>query len=293
MVAPVRGGEIVFLPALYPLDGLAQLFGDYGGDHLFGVQIQLASEPAAHVGRDDPYLVLGMPGDEREQQPNEMRDLGGGVHGELVGAGVEVRHDAARLHGVGDEALVDDALGDADFGARRRRVEIAAADFPLEGDVVGRVFVNLRRAVLDAGFHVDDGVEDVVIHGDQRRRVRRRLRAGGDDRRHRVADAADFVDRQRRMRHFLRVRHDPPADEAAEPLRQIRAGEHRQDAVGRRRGGGVHADDVRVRVGAANERHVRHADHADVVHVGSSAGNQSWVFAAFYALADCRLRSQV
>ena len=74
VVASVRGGEEVLLAALDPLDGLGEVLGDDEGDHLFGVQVELAAEAAAHVGSDYAYLVLGVAGDQREQQPHQVAE---------------------------------------------------------------------------------------------------------------------------------------------------------------------------------------------------------------------------
>ena len=75
MVASVRGGKEVFLPALDPLDGPAEVLGYHTRDHFFGVEVELAAESAANVGGYYSYLVFGVSGDQREKQPDEVGDL--------------------------------------------------------------------------------------------------------------------------------------------------------------------------------------------------------------------------
>ena len=59
-----------------PLDGPAELPGGPGQDRLFRVVRDLRAEPAAHVGRHDPQLVLGQSENEAsEEQPDQMRVL--------------------------------------------------------------------------------------------------------------------------------------------------------------------------------------------------------------------------
>ena len=291
VVASVRGGEEVFLPALYPLDWPAEVLGNHAGDDLFGVEVELAAEAAAHVGGYDSYLVFGMPGHQGEEQPDEVGYLGGGIDGELVGSGVEVGDDAARLHGIGYESLVDDALGDADLGGFDGGVNVSAADFPFEGDVVGGVLVYLGGAVLDGLFHVHHGVQNVVVHLDQLRGVSGGLRAVGYDRRHDVSDAVHLVYGDGRVGDFLGVGDDPAANKGAELFVEVGAGIYAHHAFDVGRGGCVNSADVGVGVRAADERHVQHSEQADVVNVLTLAGNQPGVFTAFHASTDYGLRS--
>ena len=44
--------------ALDPLDGAARDDREQGHDEVFGQDVQLAAEAAAHVGRDDAHVVL-------------------------------------------------------------------------------------------------------------------------------------------------------------------------------------------------------------------------------------------
>ena len=73
VVAPVRV-RLEGVDALAgPLDRPAELPGGPGQDRLFRVVRDLRAEPAAHVGRHDPQLVLGQSEDEgAQQQPDQV-----------------------------------------------------------------------------------------------------------------------------------------------------------------------------------------------------------------------------
>ena len=82
----------------------------------------------------------------------------------MVCAGVVVGDYRPTLHGIGDEALIDDTLGDPDFGAAYGCVYIAACDFPFEAHIVWRIFVNLWSAIFGGFFGVDHCGQHIVIH---------------------------------------------------------------------------------------------------------------------------------
>ena len=105
-------------------------------------------------------------------------------------AGLYWASAAARLHRVGDQALVDDALLDDDVGRFERRVHVAAADRPLETDVVGHVGVELRLSLGGRLLGVDDGRQRLVVDLDGFDRVAGDVAVGRDDDRHGVADVA-------------------------------------------------------------------------------------------------------
>ena len=204
---------------------------------------------------------------------------------DLVGTRVEVGDDRAALHGVGDEALVDDSLRDADLGIAGCLIDVAAADLPFEADVVLDLVVHQRRAILGGLLGVGYGVQRLVLHVHERGGVRCHGRVVGDHSGHGVAHAAHLADGERRMRHLLGVGHDPAADEAAELVGELFAGVDGHHAVGGLSGGGVYSDDVGVRVGAPHQRQVQHAHHLDVVDVGTLAGYEPGVFTPLDARA--------
>ena len=115
-----------------------------------------------------------------------------------------------------------------------------------------------RRAVLERRRQVDDGVERLVLDLDELGRVLRlRARLGKHDR-NAVALVPGDV-RQRVVRWVSHVLRDRPgAGHGRLPvLREVGRREDGDDAFRLAGGGDVHAGDVRVGVGAADDDHVR------------------------------------
>ena len=164
---------------------------------LLVVEEDLGAEAAAHVGSDDPHLVLGNAEDEgAHQEAVHVRVLRRDPQRQVAGRVLEARDAGPRLHGVGDEPLVDDALLDDDVGALERGVDVAAPELPLEGDVPRRARVNLRGARLGRSGRCRHGRLHVPVHGHEIGRVKSRVLAVGDDDRDGVAHVAGHVGRQ-------------------------------------------------------------------------------------------------
>ena len=110
------------------LTGLPELARDDERQHLLGGHLQLRPEAAAHVRGDHPQLVLGDAGDDGEHDPQDVRDLGRGPDGVLVGH--RGRDHGARLHRARDEPLL--AVGALDDYRRvgEGRVDVAIAERP-------------------------------------------------------------------------------------------------------------------------------------------------------------------
>jgi hypothetical protein len=152
-----------------PLDGAVELWPPRWR-HVLGVQEDLGAEAAAHVGRDHAHLVLGQAQHEgRHQQPLDVRVLVGHVQRVLVRGAVVAGVGGARLHRVGDQAVVDqvqlgDVRGAGEGGVHRGLV----AQRPLVAVVVGRLVV--QRRALGGGAHVDHRRQLLVVHLHQPRR---------------------------------------------------------------------------------------------------------------------------
>ena len=212
-----------------------------------------------------------------------MRDLGGCPHGQLVCAGVVVGHDAPGLHGIGYEPLVHQLLLNDHVGLRGRLVAVSPTDLPLEGDVAGSVVVELRSALLHRVFHRDDGRKRLVVDIHQGGPIVGDGGIGGHYRSDGVAHVPDPPDRQRRMRHLLRVGHDPAHGKGAQLFLELLPGEDGDHALYRLGGGGVDAPDFGVSVRAPHDRHVEHAEELDVVDVVALPSDEARVLPALDA----------
>ena len=80
-------------------------------------------------------------------------------------------HRAARLHRVGDEPLLHEALPDDDFGVVERAVGVAIGELPVERLIAGRFVVQLRRASGQRLLCVGDDGQRLVVDVDQVERV--------------------------------------------------------------------------------------------------------------------------
>src|SRR5579875_1674888 len=56
--APVNGDSEILIAFLDPFDRASQLHGGEGGNHLFGIEVELGSEAAAHFWYDYAHLML-------------------------------------------------------------------------------------------------------------------------------------------------------------------------------------------------------------------------------------------
>ncbi len=181
-----------------------------------------------------------------------------------------------------DQALLDDPVLDHDVGVGERRVDVAAGNGPVERDVLRNAVVELRRACLRRALRIDDGRKRLVVDIDQIHGVLRLIPALGHDNGDAVADVADDVLCQDRIRTDAKigVRHEPEARHGLQALLRICRGvngNHARGGAGPRR---VDAPDPRVRVGAPQDRRVHQAGQGDVVGVRRRSGDQPWVFAA-------------
>jgi hypothetical protein len=197
-----------------PLDGAVEL-GCPGGSHVLGVQEDLGAEAAAHVGRDHAHLVLGQAQHEgRHQQALDVRVLVGHVQRVLVRGAVVAGVGGARLHGVGDQAVVDqvqlgDVRGAGEGGVHRGLV----AQRPLVAVVVGRLVV--QRRALGGGAHVDHRRQLLVVHLHQLGGVLGLLQRVGHHHGHVVAHVAHLLDRQDGVRRLLHRRAVGAGDQPA------------------------------------------------------------------------------
>ena len=141
-----------------------------------------------------------------------------------VARGVVFGDDAARLHVVGDDAVVDDRDARHPRGRRKRRlgvVALAAGD--LEGDVGAEFRPDQRRAGFQRLLHVDHRRQRLVVDLDRLGRGLRRFEIVGDDEGDRIADMAHGVPGEQRTRRRLLV--------GAVGLAQLRLARQAADAV--------------------------------------------------------------
>ena len=286
VVAAMRVGHERLAALRRPLDRPADAGHRPGHHRLFVVAEDLAAEAAAHVGRDHAQLVLGNAEHEgRQDEAQHMRVLRRRPERVVAGALVVVGRRGARLHGVGDQAVVDDVdLGDV-RRLRERRIDIGLhADFPVVDQVARRFRMDLGHALVERLGEVDVGGHHLVVDLDRLGGVTRLVMAVGHDHGDRVADIAHRIERHHRMRRRLvrlavLVLDHPAADQAADlGVGGILAGEdldHARHRLGRR---GVDALDLRMGMRRTQEVRVGRPRERQVIDIAAGSRQEALVF---------------
>ncbi len=279
VVAAVDRGLVVLRPVFRPLDRPAEIHRGETHQRFVGIRRDLAAEPAAHLERDHPELMLRDLEHQRAEEPVDVRVLAGDPEGQLTASLVVARHGRAGLHRGRQQPLVHNALLDRHLGAPECRVRVAAGHHPGEREVPWHVVVELRRATVGHLLGVHAPLERLVIHVDEVDRVAGGAAGRRHDHRHAVADVTHLVVGQQRVRRHLEVAvgHVPGAGNRGHPVLDVGAGVDRDHAGRALRRTQVDAGDPRVGVGAPEDRRVGEPGKLDVVGVGCGAGDESGV----------------
>ena len=285
VVAGEAGRDQVPRAVLDPLHRPADQQRGRRRDDVARVDRHLVAEAAADVGRDDPDLVLGQPGDDGEQRPVRMWSLRRHVDRRLAGRRVDVRDAAAALERRRMAARVEGVERDDAVGLGERALGgVRVARLPVVDVVRGLallVVTDQGRVLGERLLRARDRRERLVVDLDQLERVLRDVRRLGDHGRDLLALEAHLV----RGEHSLRV-----AGERRHPGEVVRrerlAGDHRHDAGQLRRPRDVDRADARVRERAAQELHVEHPRQDDVVDVRPLAANEAGVLLALDRVAE-------
>ena len=75
LVAAVVAGHHVLASGLGPLHRSAEVASQLHGEDLLAIQLQLATETTADIGSDHAQRVLGKPGDQGQQDSQDVRNL--------------------------------------------------------------------------------------------------------------------------------------------------------------------------------------------------------------------------
>ena len=285
-VRPAMVGRLMAFGTRFPpLDGYAKRARQIRAEQVLRIEMHLRAEPAADVGRDDPQAMLGNADRVRNPAAMHVRDLA--LQVKRQGAiDIALSQDRARLHAGRDQAIVGEAERDDLIGLPRGLAVVAAADLVDCGDVVGHVVVQLRRAIADRGFLVDDGGKYFVIDLDQPDGIVRPGLGFGDHQRDAFADETDPVDRDHGPVRHLRSRDDPVRNDRSDLACEIGTRQRQADAGRRARRGEIDLLDDGMGMRRSQHRHMQHARRLDVVGIAPLAGDELEILAPAQRLAD-------
>ncbi len=240
-----------------PFDRPLELARRPGGHGIFRIDHRLHAEAAADIRRQHPDLLPGHAHEAGYRVDPQMAALGAGMQGQGVAAGIVLGDAGARLHGIGDQAVVDQLQrGHMRRPGQRLLGRRPLAELPVEGQVGRHVVVDQGLARLLGLLGVRRDRQAVVIDLDQLGGVLGGAQALGHDEGDMVADMADPVGAQHHPERQLRgaavaVLHRDQARQgvAAATGHDVLAGDHRQHA-GRGLGGAdVDRCDAGMRLG--------------------------------------------
>ncbi len=178
LVAPMDGRHIVLAAVLGPLDRA----GQSPATRRRSARRRDSTESCCRSRRQHRatitrILFSGMPVGDADQETRDVRVLRGVPERQLVGAGTPLRHRAARLHRVGDQPLLDEALLEDNLGLAAAQPSASPlANFQWNAWLPGALSCSCGAPSAIAASCVGDDRQRLVVHLDQVERVAARCR---------------------------------------------------------------------------------------------------------------------
>src|SRR5919112_1425181 len=195
LAAPVYGRMVVLRPIFDPLDGDTKLPGQGQCYGLLGVHVQLGAEASAHVGGDNPELLLRYPARQGEYELGYVGDLGRRVQHVLAVLRLPLCDGRPRFDGVGDQPLLDVALLDRDIRLVEGVIDIPVRQAQAVAHVGPEVLVHQRRVLSKGSLHVGHHVQRLGVDLDKLQSVLGLVAVGCDHHGYRVAHEVDLAPR--------------------------------------------------------------------------------------------------
>ena len=291
VVAAMRIGQEGLRALASPLDAAVDLLGGPGQGHVFGIKVNLGAKTAAHIGCDHAHFVLGQAQHKRShQEALNVRILVGHIQHVLFGGAAVVADGHTRLHGVGNQAVVDQVQLGHVGSASKGGVDLAlVTQCPFEAMVVRGSVVQLRA--LGGVAYINHGGQNVIVHHNGLSGILSLLNAVGNHHGHLIAHMARFAQCQHRVGWLFHgaaigVVDQPAAGQSTHLAFKVFANEDFDDARHFFCGADVNAFDGGVRVRAAHKDGVALRLHGDVVGVVACTGQKAVVLFAAQGFAD-------
>ena len=293
----MRVGDEVFVALADPGHRLAEPFRGGRAQPVFAIRPALDAEAAAHVLGLHVQLRIGNAEHGGDRVAHQVRALA--RDGDLIAIRrlVVRSDDAARLHVVGNYALVDVRQLDDLVRLRERLLGLGlVADIDEEAHIALALRPDLRRAGLGRGTQVDYRRQRLPVDRDRLGRVLGLLDRVGDHESDGVAHVAHRVGRQHRIGRHIEMR-------LVRRLHQVRAQAHDRlqiRDIGRRQNqpharhaarlGEIGDLEAGMRVRRAHQHGAQRAGGDLVRHELALAGDQDRVFEPRDGLADAEFR---
>ncbi len=296
VVAAVAVGEEARRALVGPFDRPPEQARAVQHRDVFGIGLRLHAEGAADIAGEQAQLGRRNVEDFGELAAQAEHALASDMEGEALALRIVGGDRGARLHGVDDEAVVEELeprhMGGVGEGLLHL---LGVAEMIVERDVVGHVVEELRRAGLHRLARLGDRGEGLDVEHDRFRGLLRLDRGLGDHAGDGVADEADLVDRERRAERLLHRRAVAVLERrhAFEPAiaggLQVGAGIDREHAGHRARGRSVDALEHAMGMARPHDRRIGLAGKAQVVGVAALAAHELGVLGARHRLPDAEL----
>ncbi len=181
------------------------------------------AETAANVRRHNPQLMFGNADGVGDPPAMHVRHLALKVNGQRA-VNIRLGQNGARFHAGRDQPVVGKAKTDDMISRLHGLLVVAATDLVDRGDVVRHVVVELRRAVTDRRFFIDNRGKRFVVDVDKSDGIVGPGLALGHHQRDAFADKAHPVDGDDGPVRHLRSRHDPVGYNRADLAGKVGAG---------------------------------------------------------------------
>jgi hypothetical protein len=194
MIACLMVGQETLAAGGDPFDRAADAPRRPQDQHMLGIDEVLGAEAAADIGRDKSHRTGRHTQCTRGIVARRMNALARDVGRVTAPIGIPKPNDAARLHRVGDDPVIDEIeFDDICRGSECCGDRGAVAGSPIEAEIARHFRRNLRRSRHTGGCGGRHRRQGAIVDHDLLSGVER-LRAGlGDNQRHRLADIADFA----------------------------------------------------------------------------------------------------
>ena len=283
------------------LTGLPSFFDAHDTSAELDVETVARAEIAADILRHDPHLLGLDPEHGGELGLLAHRPAAAGPQGAAAAGAVPMAEGGARLdrhpsYPRDVEFHRDDVVGSGKGAVGLRRV----AEPGVDEDIVRHLVPNHRSARRQSLRHLRHPGQRRVFDRDRLRRVECLRRRLGHHHRHRLADMAHPIGRQRQLRadedrpaagagqlHVVAgLRHRAVRDRGKPVGEAVLSGKDAEHPSHRRRPPGVDPHDPGMRVGRAHDRGMGLPRQAEIVAEPTRAGQQPLILLAPQRLPD-------